>query len=68
MTPQPIPPIDPKDWLINQSPKLKDGLLLRARAKRGKSSDLTATLPSSAYYGIAKSLSNSEIDFEPDRF
>ena len=65
----PQPPItNPKDWLLIQGPKFKDGLQLRARVKRGNPSDLPTALPTSAYRGIAKGLSSSDIDFEPDQF
>ena len=67
---QPLQPLstDPKDWLLNQGPKFKDGLPLRARVKRGKLSDLPIELPASAYRGIAAGLSSSDIEVEPDRF
>ena len=68
MLPKESTPFDIKDWLLNQSPKFEDGLPLRARVKRVKLSDPPVALPTSAYRGIAKGLSSSDIDFEPDRF
>ena len=61
-------PVDINDWLLNQGPKFDDGLPLPVRAKRNKPSDLPASLPASAYRGIAKGLSSADIEFEPDRF
>ena len=58
----------PKDWLLHQGPKFEDGLPLRARRKLGTLSDLPAVQPTAAYRGIAKGLSSSDVDFEPDRF
>ena len=60
--------VDIKDWLLNQEPKFDDGLPLPVQVKLGKRALLPAELPTSAYQGIAKGLSNSNIDFEPDRF
>lgn len=68
MTSKEPPPVDIKDWLLNHGPKFDDGLPLRARRKLGTLSDLPAVLPTAEYRGIAKGLSSSDVDFEPDRF
>ena len=62
------PPVNIKDWLLNQGPKFDDGLPLPVRVKVGKRTFLPAEPPTSAYRGVAKGLSNSDIDSEPDRF
>lgn len=68
MTSKEPPSVDIKDWLLNQGPKFDEGLPLPVRVKVGKRTLMPTELPTSAYRGIAKGLSNSDIDSEPDRF
>jgi hypothetical protein len=68
MTSKESTPFDIKDWLLNQGPKFKDGLPLPVRVKTSKSTVMQTDLPATSYRGIAKALSNSDIDVDPDRF
>jgi len=68
MTSKQSPPADIKDWLVYQGPKFDHGLPLPVRETLGTQADLPTALPASAFRGIAKGLSNSDVESEPDRF